>query len=580
MNTEGPEWREKLITWLENHPRTMPEDMRQLREEFVKRFPLETLGAMTLEQYAGGKLYDGFCYWLETKTRKLGSISGGSSAKFGVYLGSDKQWHYNIGSFQSVEDALAKLKHALVVLTNAVQKGDFDKLDKLGARLMGPNRYMLRSKPLYLYFPDTFVPCFKIEHLEYFMSLLGVEPQKNFDLLALNRQLLNHLHNLPEFTGFDTQQMVTFLYDCFSPQVKLTTPAPIVNIDDAPNEDTETLSKELQHLIELVQRTRNIILYGPPGTGKTYIAQEFASRFLDSQKEQPFEHYYTLVTFHQSFAYEEFVEGLKPRLSETLPLPDQQNSIVGDNQQQRSGVNVEYAIVPGIFKRVCMLAKEDWQKYPENTPKYILVIDEINRANIAKVFGELITLIEDDKRLGQGHELLVNLPYSGERFGVPPNLYILGTMNTADRSIALLDLALRRRFAFMEVMPDATLLHEKIAGVDLQKLLERLNQRITVLLDSDHKIGHSYLINVQAIDGLRFAWYYRIVPLLQEYFYQDGERLQAILGKQFVLTIPQDSQLFSYESDSFGNDRVLYSINQFENDDAGFVLALMRLAGQ
>ncbi len=579
MNTEGQDWRKELVVWLGNYPRTMPDDVRQLREEFVKRFPLETLGDMTLEQYAGGKLYDGFCYWLETRTRNLGSISGGSSAKFGVYLGSDKQWHYNIRSFQSVEDALVKLKHALVVLTNAVQKGEFDKLDELGANLLGPNRYMLRSKPLYLYFPDAFIPCFKIEHLEYFMSLFEVGPQTGFDLLALNRQLLNHLRNLPEFTGFDTRQMMNFLYDCFTPPVKLTTPAPIVEIEGVPNVETETLSKELQRLIELVQRTRNIILYGPPGTGKTYIAQEFASQFLDSQKEQPFEHYYTLVTFHQSFAYEEFVEGLKPRLSETLPLPDQQNNTTGDNQQQHSGMNVEYAIVPGIFKRVCMQAQEDWQKYPENTPKYVLVIDEINRANIAKVFGELITLIEDDKRLGQGHELLVNLPYSGKRFGVPPNLYILGTMNTADRSIALLDLALRRRFAFMEVMPDATLLHEKIAGVDLQKLLERLNQRITVLLDSDHQIGHSYFINVQAIDGLRFAWYYRIVPLLQEYFYQDGERLQAVLGKQFVIMIPPDSQLFSDESDSFGNDRSLYSINQFEND-ASFLSALMQLAGQ
>jgi 5-methylcytosine-specific restriction protein B len=192
----------------------------------------------------------------------------------------------------------------------------------------------------------------------------------------------------------------------------------------------------------------------------------------------------------------------------------------------------------------------------------------------------LITLIEDDKRLGQGHELLVNLPYSGERFGVPPNLYILGTMNTADRSIALLDLALRRRFAFMEVMPDPTLLHENVADVDLQKLLERLNQRIAVLLDRDHQIGHSYLINVHNIDGLRFVWYYRIIPLLQEYFYQDGERLQAVLGKRFVMMVTPDSLLFIEEDDSVGIDRSLYCINQFENDDADFLLALKQLAGQ
>lgn len=539
MSNDVNDWRIALANWLEHHPRTMPDDMRRLRENFIRRFPLETLGDMTLEQYAGGKLYDGFCYWLETKTRKLGSINGGSSAKFGVYLGGDKQWHYNLKSFQSLEDALAKLKNGLVVLTNAVQKGELDKLDELGARLLGPNRYMLRSKPLYLYFPDTFVPCFSMTHLKHFLNILGAEPQENFDLLALNRQLLNHLRHLPEFAEFDTQQMMNFLYDCFPPSVKPTTPATEVEIEDAPDEDTETLSKELQRLIELAQRTHNIILYGPPGTGKTYIAQEFASRFLHSQKDHPFHHYYTLVTFHQSFAYEEFVEGLKPKLSELLPLRDQQHDSAGDNQQH-SGANVEYAIIPGIFKRVCMLAEADWQKFPENTPKYILVIDEINRANIAKVFGELITLIEDDKRLGQGHELLVNLPYSGDRFGVPPNLYILGTMNTADRSIALLDLALRRRFAFMEVMPDATLLHENIASVDLQKLLERLNQRIAVLLDRDHQIGHSYLINVHDIDGLRFAWYYRIVPLLQEYFYQDGERLRAVLGKQFVTMVSSE----------------------------------------
>lgn len=373
--------------------------------------------------------------------------------------------------------------------------------------------------------------------------------------------------------------MMSFLYECFPLPVNSTTPATEIEVKADSDEDTVTLSKELQRLIDLAQHTRNIILYGPPGTGKTYIAQEFASRFLNSQKEYLFDYYYTLVTFHQSFAYEEFVEGLKPRLSKALPSAELQNNGAEGNEHS-SQSNVEYAIIPGVFKVICNKAEADWQKYPEETPKYILVIDEINRANIAKVFGELITLIEDDKRLGQSHELRVNLPYSGKRFGIPPNLYIIGTMNTADRSIALLDLALRRRFAFMEIMPDPTLLTEDVAGINLQKLLECLNQRIAMLLDRDHQIGHSYLIKVQDIDGLRFAWYYRIVPLLQEYFYEDGERLQAVLGKQFVMLKRLQPQLFNTEFDVVNSERTLYEINQFENDDAGFLAALRQLIGQ
>jgi MoxR-like ATPase len=578
MNNEGNNWRQELATWLEHRPRTMPDDLRQLREDFLKRFPMETLGSLTLEQYAGGKRYDGFCYWLETKTRKLGSISGGSSAKFGVYLGGDNAWHYNIKTYQSVEDALVNMKNGLVALTTRAQKGELDALDELGARLLGPNRYVLRSKPLYLYFPQTFIPCFNKAHLQHFLEIFGVEPQANADLLALDRQLLAHLRTLPEFSGFDTQQMMTFLYDCCAPEVKPTDPAPEVEIPAVPDEDTQTLSQELQQLVELAQRTRNILLYGPPGTGKTYVVHEFASRFLRSQQEYPFDHYYTLVTFHQSFAYEEFVEELKPRLSESSPLPDHQPDAAESSSQRRGGANVEYSVVPGIFKRACLRAEADWHKYPENTPKYILVIDEMNRANIAKVFGELLTLIEDDKRLGQAHELRVNLPYSGERFGVPPNLYILGTMNTADRSIALLDLALRRRFAFMEVMPDPTLLNEQVGEVDLQKLLKRLNQRIAAVLDRDHQIGHSYLMNVHDGKGLRFAWYYRIVPLLQEYFYQDGERLQAVLGKRFVTREEPDSHLFDGEEEN-GGERPLYCIQQFEGDDHSFLTALKQLAG-
>ena len=222
--------------------------------------------------------------------------------------------------------------------------------------------------------------------------------------------------------------------------------------------------------------------------------------------------FFEFVTFHQSFAYEEFIEGLKP-------LVDFDGSMI-------------YVVRAGVFKDIASRAEAAWRRHGDSAPKYLLIIDEINRANIAKVFGELITLIEDDKRLGTKHKLEVRLPYSQDNFGVPPNLYIVGTMNTADRSIALLDLALRRRFSFVEITPDPSLL-KVVAGVNLKELLTKLNERIEVLLDRDHRIGHSYLM-VQNAAELHFAWFRRVVPLLQEYFYNDSERLHALLGDGFM----------------------------------------------
>ncbi len=170
---------------------------------------------------------------------------------------------------------------------------------------------------------------------------------------------------------------------------------------------------------------------------------------------------------------------------------------------------------------------------------HVLVIDEINRGNISRVFGELITLLEPDKRRGASNELSARLPYSGRTFTVPSNLYVIGTMNTADRSIALLDVALRRRLEFEELMPDVSIVRRELENnsdlsaeqVDLIcEFFDILNARIVTLLDRDHQIGHSYLLGLSSMGDLCDALYRRVFPLLQEYFYNDHERLERLLG--------------------------------------------------
>jgi hypothetical protein len=263
------------------------------------------------------------------------------------------------------------------------------------------------------------------------------------------------------------------------------------------------------------------------------------------------------VTFHQSYSYEEFVEGLKP-----LP-PDE------DHNQ------VWYSVVPGVFKQICVRAEAAWRAYGDKAPRYLLAIDELNRANIAKVFGELITLLEDDKRLGKHNEITVKLPYSGERFGVPPNLIVLGSMNTADRSIALLDIALRRRFTFIEVMPHANQL-DQIVNVDLASLLGTINHRIVALLDRDHQIGHSYLMGLKTIDDLEYSWYHKVIPLLQEYFYNDGERLRIVLGDEFVVPVEVDARTRQALGELHDPDEPRYEIAHLT--DEAFLMAIGNLA--
>jgi len=235
---------------------------------------------------------------------------------------------------------------------------------------------------------------------------------------------------------------------------------------------------------------------------------------------------YEFVTFHQSFSYEDFVEGIKPKMEE-------------------QSTDLEYEIQDGIFKRIALKAKAD----PEND--YAIFIDEINRGNVSAIFGELITLIEKDKRLEEPNALQVKLPYSRTSFGVPANLYIFGTMNTADRSVEALDTALRRRFAFEEVMPKPELFEGlEVAGISIQELLKKINQRIEALLDRDHTIGHSYFYKVKEAEhkeaALKSVFKDNIIPLLQEYFYGDYSSIGLVLGEGFVrVEQPENSTRFA-----------------------------------
>ena len=198
--------------------------------------------------------------------------------------------------------------------------------------------------------------------------------------------------------------------------------------------------------------------------------------------------------------------------------------------------------------------------------KHVLIIDEINRGNVSAIFGELITLLEEDKRKGNKEHTEAVLPYSGNKFSVPNNVYIIGTMNTADRSVEALDTALRRRFSFVEMQPKPDIL-SKVGEVDLSKLLKTINKRIELLIDKDHQIGHSYFIGIEDLEDLRRTFKDKIIPLLEEYFYGDFGKIGLVLGGEFIklaenqVAFPKN---FEYEKD-FLEDKKIYHITPSES---------------
>lgn len=432
----------------------------------------------------------------------------------------------------------------------------------------------------------------------------------------------------------------------------------------------------------------NQILYGSPGTGKTYHtidkALEILGKNLESRddKKAKFDEYVkkgqiVFTTFHQSYGYEEFVEGIKPRIDSKenskeieyeikdgifkelceKALDNYENSILNADELNKKielkekvenflnwlletnepigktkggnffvveidnktiviysegverfdgifNLNLsifmellkckdEFNNATEMFKKVFnrdyadrthtyyfnlvkkfkayeekqLTAKIENNKNNDNSLKpYIIIIDEINRGNLSKIFGELITLIEASKRIGEKEELKVTLPYSGKEFGVPKNVYIIGTMNTADRSITSLDTALRRRFEFIEMMPDVSKLSMDCEGINLQELLKAINTRIEYLLDREKTIGHAFFISVENLEDLKKVFKNKIIPLLQEYFYNDYALIDAVLNKNGMLEISVENKDYLKNMTEFiESDKIVYKFSDSNN---------------
>lgn len=525
----------------------------KLYEEFRAKFSPEALAKIDDKDLPRKMFYsekndrNSMCWFLEFKdeSRKLlGSIGGGSSYKYGLHY-NDKHNSWVTGSWKNPQilteqEAIEKAKKTRYFLTKAVEiverysqssnkasSIDYKKMSKEIEDFCGDiaNKGWLK-KYLHMIFPNLFSTFYSRKYLVRMSEKceLPIDNKNTFELSGQIAVLAERISLLTSIVG----QILLELFSFKEEEME--------NDEEDESGEWQTESNKRAHSL-------NVILYGPPGTGKTYLTSEYAvamienrpvrenltaQEFIDLKKE-----YEKLVkngqivftTFHQSYSYEDFIQGLRP---------------------EPKGNNIVFRYRDGVFKKIADTAREN----PDL--KYVIIIDEINRGNISKIFGELITLIEEDKRWGEKNQLSVILPTDDTNsyayytkkfrdFAVPNNLYVLGTMNSADKSISLIDTALRRRFNFIEIPPNANL----VKDVVLKSVLERLNKKIKETKQSaDLLIGHAYFMDKTEND-LKDILNRNIIPLLYEYYYDNENSVNDVLREAIKgtnVTIDTDTQ--------------------------------------